>query len=59
MLENAEENSMSWSRGPQYDDRDYQKKEMRSNVRASMREIEKEIKKNLKSFAINTDEVDD
>ena len=36
MLENAEENSLSMSRGPQYDDKDYEKKEMRSNVRASM-----------------------
>mgnify|MGYP001953827008 CR=1 FL=1 len=23
MLENAEDNSLSWSRGPQYDDKDY------------------------------------
>lgn len=32
---------------------------MRSNVRASMREVQKEIKKNLKSFAINTDEIEE
>lgn len=36
-----------------------EKKQMRSNVRASMREVQKEIKKNLKSFAINTDEIEE
>lgn len=35
------------------------KKEIRSNLRASMREVQKEIKKNLKSFAINTEQVDE
>lgn len=55
ILESSEENSLVSSRVCT----ESEKKEMRSNLRASMREVQKEIKKNLKSFAINTDEVDE
>ena len=56
MLENADESSLMISR---IDRPDTERKDTQSNIRASMRQVQREIKKNLKSFAINTDGMDE